>query len=69
MNLFYGLILLFFLLSCQGKRNEAGTYKANHPGHFRKLVTVFCNTEKGMLRLMVTGEALCKEVSASPLIP
>ena len=33
------------------------TYKANHPGHFRKLVTVFCNTEKGMLRLMVTGEA------------
>ena len=33
------------------------TYKADNPGHFRKLVTVFCNTEKGMLRLMVTGEA------------
>ena len=33
------------------------TYKADNPGHFRKLVTVYCNTEEGMLRLMVTGEA------------
>lgn len=32
------------------------TYKADNPGHFRKEVTVRCNTKEELLKLTVTGE-------------
>ncbi len=32
------------------------TYDAKYPGHFSKTITVFCNTEKGMIQLKIKGE-------------
>lgn len=31
-------------------------YKAEHPGHFDKTVTVYCNTEDSPLRLKISGD-------------
>lgn len=32
-------------------------YKAEHPGHFNKTITMYCNTENSPLRLNISGNA------------
>jgi hypothetical protein len=42
------------------KPNESAeikiSYDAKHPGRFLKTISVFCNTEKGMVKLKIKGE-------------
>lgn len=33
------------------------TYKAEHPGHFSKTITVYCNAESSPIRLTISGDA------------
>ena len=33
------------------------TYKADHPGHFSKTITVYCNADASPLRLKISGNA------------
>lgn len=33
------------------------TYKADHPEHFDKTITVYCNTEPSLIQLKITGDA------------
>lgn len=33
------------------------TYKADHPEHFSKTITVYCNTESSPIRLTISGDA------------
>ena len=33
------------------------SYKAEHPGHFDKTLTVYCNAENAPFKLRVTGNA------------
>ena len=41
-----------------GKEAVIGvTYKADSPGYFNKVVTVYCNTEDAPIKLWVKGEA------------
>ena len=34
------------------------TYKADNPGHFNKVVTVYCNAENSPIKLRVSGNAM-----------
>ena len=33
------------------------TYKADHPGHFSKTITVYCNADASPIRLKISGNA------------
>lgn len=33
------------------------TYKADHPEHFDKTITVYCNTDPSLIQLKITGDA------------
>lgn len=35
----------------------AVTYKADHPEHFNKTITVYCNVPDSPLQLKITGDA------------
>ncbi|WP_290396557.1 DUF1573 domain-containing protein, partial [uncultured Bacteroides sp.] len=32
-------------------------YKADHPGHFSKTITVYCNADASPIRLKISGNA------------
>ena len=37
------------------------TYRAEHPEHFEKTITVYCNTPTSPIRLKIRGNAIDEE--------